>query len=60
MHGEGIWADVIRQRFEKKVARLGIGIRSGRFKLAAADPLPRQLRRELRQPPRSALQGQKK
>ncbi|SHL62180.1 DNA repair photolyase [Nitrosospira sp. Nsp11] len=32
MHGEGIWADVIRQRFEKTVARLGIGIRSGRFK----------------------------
>lgn len=32
MHGEGIWADLIRQRFEKAVARLGIGIRSGRFK----------------------------
>jgi DNA repair photolyase len=32
MHGEGIWADLIRQRFEKTVARLGIGIRSGRFK----------------------------
>lgn len=31
MHGEGIWADVIRQRFEKTVARLGMGIRSGRF-----------------------------
>ncbi|SCX40177.1 PA0069 family radical SAM protein [Nitrosospira sp. Nsp1] len=32
MHGEGIWADVIRQRFEKTVARLGMGVRSGRFK----------------------------
>lgn len=32
MHGEGIWADLIRQRFEKAVLRLGIGIRSGRFK----------------------------
>jgi DNA repair photolyase len=31
MHGEGIWADVIRQRFEKTVARLGMGVRSGRF-----------------------------
>ena len=32
MHGEGIWADLIRQRFEKTVARLGLGVRSGRFK----------------------------
>jgi len=32
MHGEGIWADLIRQRFEKAVWRLGIGTRSGRFK----------------------------
>ncbi|MEO6563760.1 MAG: PA0069 family radical SAM protein, partial [Nitrosospira sp.] len=32
MHGEGIWADMIRQRFEKAVVRLGIGVRSGRFK----------------------------
>ncbi|ARO88257.1 radical SAM protein [Nitrosospira lacus] len=32
MHGEGIWADMIRQRFEKAVARLGIGVRSGRFR----------------------------
>lgn len=32
MHGEGIWADLIRQRFEKAVMRLGIGMRSGRFK----------------------------
>lgn len=32
MRGEGIWADLIRQRFEKAVMRLGIGVRSGRFK----------------------------
>lgn len=32
MHGEGIWADLIRHRFEKAVLRLGMGIRSGRFK----------------------------
>jgi DNA repair photolyase len=32
MQGEGIWADLIRQRFEKTVLRLGLGIRSGRFK----------------------------
>ena len=32
MHGEGVWADMIRQRFEKAVLRLGIGLRSGRFK----------------------------
>jgi DNA repair photolyase len=31
MHGEGIWADMIRQRFEKCVARLGLNVRSGRF-----------------------------
>jgi DNA repair photolyase len=32
MHGQGIWADLIRQRFEKTVSRLGLGIRSGRFR----------------------------
>jgi DNA repair photolyase len=31
MHGEGVWADMIRQRFEKCVARMGLGVRSGRF-----------------------------
>jgi DNA repair photolyase len=31
MHGEGIWADLIRQRFEKAITRLGI-IKSARFK----------------------------
>jgi len=25
MHGEGVWADLIRQRFEKTLARLGLG-----------------------------------
>lgn len=32
MRGEGVWADLIRQRFEKAAARLGIGPRSGSFK----------------------------
>ncbi|MEO7464748.1 MAG: hypothetical protein ABIV42_04650 [Nitrosospira sp.] len=32
VHGEGVWADMIRQRFEKAVQRLGIGLCSGRFK----------------------------
>lgn len=32
MHGEGVWADMIRQRFEKAATRLGMDVRSGRFK----------------------------
>jgi DNA repair photolyase len=32
MHGEGVWAELIRQRFEKAAGRLGIGARAGRFK----------------------------
>jgi hypothetical protein len=32
VRGEGVWADLIRQRFEKAAARLGIGPRSGSFK----------------------------
>ena len=31
MHGEGVWADLIRQRFEKAVKRLGMNLTSGRF-----------------------------
>jgi DNA repair photolyase len=31
MHGEGIWADLIRQRFSKTVERLGMGELRGRF-----------------------------
>ena len=31
MHGEGVWADLIRQRFTKTVDRLGIGSMSSRF-----------------------------
>jgi DNA repair photolyase len=31
MQGEGIWADLIKQRFEKAADRLGIGKRFGRF-----------------------------
>ena len=31
MHGEGVWADLIRQRFDKTVERLGLGALRGRF-----------------------------
>jgi DNA repair photolyase len=31
MHGEGVWADLIRQRFTKCVDRLGMNLTSGRF-----------------------------
>jgi DNA repair photolyase len=31
MHGEGVWADLIRQRFEKAVAKHGLGARAGGF-----------------------------
>ncbi|MES2759417.1 MAG: PA0069 family radical SAM protein [Pseudomonadota bacterium] len=31
MHGEGVWADLIRQRFTKTVERLGMGSNSSRF-----------------------------
>ncbi|MDQ3184885.1 MAG: PA0069 family radical SAM protein [Pseudomonadota bacterium] len=37
MRGEGIWADMIRQRFEKTVRRLGIGVRSGPNRITALD-----------------------
>ena len=31
MHGEGVWADLIRQRFNKAVERLGMNATQGRF-----------------------------
>ena len=31
MHGEGVWADLIRQRFEKAASRLGMTELRGRF-----------------------------
>ena len=31
MHGEGVWADLIRQRFVKATGRLGMNLTSGRF-----------------------------
>jgi DNA repair photolyase len=36
MHGEGVWADLICQRFEKAVARLGLNRRDNRFALLDA------------------------
>jgi hypothetical protein len=47
MHGEGIWADLIRQRFTKAVDRLGMsGLRSRFDKLDVT-----QFRRPLVVPP---------
>jgi DNA repair photolyase len=43
MHGEGVWADLIRQRFEKAVERLGMGTRAGRFKTLDASRFRRPL-----------------
>ncbi|QYF96102.1 PA0069 family radical SAM protein [Massilia sp. PAMC28688] len=31
MHGEGVWADLIRQRFVKACERLGMGLQGSRF-----------------------------
>jgi DNA repair photolyase len=33
MHGEGVWADLIHQRFEKAAIRLGMGLRGRGFQL---------------------------
>jgi DNA repair photolyase len=32
MHGEGVWADLIKQRFEKTTARLGLDVRGQNFR----------------------------
>ncbi len=52
MRGEGVWADLIRQRFDKAVARLGLGSRAAgytgldasRFKRPAAPTVRRSVR----------------
>lgn len=49
MHGEGVWADLIRQRFEKTVMRLGMTGRGGRFRQLDAS----QFRRPLVVPPQA-------
>ena len=41
MKGEGVWADLIRQRFEKVAARLGIGKRSENFRALDASSFRR-------------------
>lgn len=50
MHGEGVWADLIRQRFELAVERLGMRGRGSRFKQLDAS----QFRRPLVVPPLGA------
>ena len=47
MQGEGVWADLIRQRFEKAVHRLGLHGKGGRFKQLDST----QFRRPLVVPP---------
>jgi DNA repair photolyase len=47
MHGEGVWADLIRQRFSKTVERLGMGGLRGRFEKLDVS----QFRRPLVVPP---------
>ena len=47
MRGEGVWADLIRQRFEKAVHRLGLHGKGGRFKQLDST----QFRRPLVVPP---------
>jgi hypothetical protein len=32
MHGEGVWADLIRQRFEKTASRLGLNLHAQNFR----------------------------
>jgi len=51
MHGEGVWADLIRQRFDKAAARLGMGSRSRGY---AALDASRFVRPQLPQAARSA------
>jgi DNA repair photolyase len=53
MHGEGIWADLIRQRFSKTVERLGMGGLRGRFERLDVS----QFRKPLVVPPKPAKQG---
>jgi DNA repair photolyase len=52
MQGEGVWADLIRQRFVKTTARLGMNLSSGRF----AELDRSQFKRPLVVPPSLAKQ----
>jgi DNA repair photolyase len=52
MHGEGVWADLIRQRFSKTVEKLGMGGLRGRFERLDVG----QFRRPLVVPPKAGKQ----
>ncbi len=54
MHGEGVWADLIRQRFEKTVRKLGMNAQGGRFRLLDASQFKRPL---VVPPPESRSRG---
>jgi DNA repair photolyase len=43
MHGDGVWAELIRQRFRKMVDRLGMNLRNGRFESLDASRFRRPL-----------------
>ncbi len=43
MHGEGVWADLIRQRFEKTVRKLGMNAHNSRFRSLDATQFKRPL-----------------
>jgi DNA repair photolyase len=43
MQGEGVWADLIRQRFDKAAARFGLGARAGGFRALDASRFRRPL-----------------
>ena len=53
MSGEGVWADLIRQRFVKTVKRLGMNLSSGRF----AELDVTQFRRPVAAQPRAQAQA---
>ncbi len=60
MHGEGVWADLIRQRFSKAVDRLGMGEFRGRFGRLDGSQFRRPLTVPARPSPsagRSGVQG---
>jgi hypothetical protein len=43
MRGDGVWAELIRQRFRKTVDRLGMNLRDGRFETLDASCFRRPL-----------------
>jgi DNA repair photolyase len=57
MRGEGVWADLIRQRFDKAVARLGLGSRADGYTTLDASRFQRPAAPEVRKPGRNRDTG---